>query len=106
MKLLKHVKYAKSDDDLVFFIHDGDSTPNNEDGWNDADLYLHKLTIDRIKNRKAAENVCVYEHERVASFVLCPGPEVAYEEHKCLGKGAYLFLKNWAGFRRFLRNGK
>ncbi len=106
MRLHKNMKYVNADDELVIFIKDGDSIPNAAAGWSDTDLYTDRLTIDKVMNKKVAEKVFVYEHERLAIFILRSAPEVSFEGYKCRGKNAYLFLRDWEGFRRFLRQGK
>lgn len=106
MRLLKHTRYANADDDLVIFVHDGRSVPGAASGWTETDLYLDHLTIKDVMNRRIAEKVFVYEHERLQIFILRAEPEVTFEGYKCRGKSAYLFLRDWEGFRRFLRQGK
>lgn len=102
---LKDIKRADGDD-IVLFIRDAASVPSAAFGWVTCDLYLDKITVEKAMDRRAAEDVFVYEHERFQTFIVRPTPEVSYKEYKCRGKGSFVLLNNWESFRRFLEQGK
>lgn len=106
MKKLDGCKYVNGDD-VVLFIKDGKTVPTGASGWMSCDIWLDpKLTLENLMNRRVSDHIVLYEHERYTTFTFLPGPPFEAEDYKCKGKGAYLFLKNWEAFLRFLEQGK
>jgi hypothetical protein len=105
MRHIKDIKYANADD-VILFMRDGESIPSGAAGWVCADLWLDKLSLEEAMNRRFADDVYLYEHERLQGFIMRPAPEMSYKEYKCKGKGSFLFLKDWESFRRFLGQGR
>lgn len=70
MRLVKDIKYVSPDGELIFFIKDRKSVPDEAKGWTSSDVYFDKLTINQVMNRRVADKIFVYGHERLQLFVL------------------------------------